>query len=107
MKFAVIPDWAMPDKPGARALFEVAALAGIENKWVRLSAAQQRQVIGSPVFGKQQLRANDDGTVDVMRSTCFGADHEQANYGINSISAAAAQGKRLIPGAFGPGVYNP
>ena len=103
LTFAVIPAWALPTAPHATALFEVAALAGIEGQWVRLDAATQRALMGFAVFGKQSIRVNADGTVTVSRSTCFGMDSEQHDYPPALINAATTARKRLSPGVFGPG----
>lgn len=99
--FAALPDWVFPAKPDALALYEAIALAGLEGQWIRLSADTQRRLIGSNVFGKQEMRLNADGTFEVIISTCFGADSEQSSYSANVINGAASAGKRLSPGYSG------
>jgi hypothetical protein len=97
-----LPAWAMPAAPSRSAIFEVFALAGLEGQWVRLDAAQQRALMGHPVFGRQAFRVMADGEIEVMRVTCFGADFEAATYEPARVQAAAAARKRLSPGTFGP-----
>ena len=101
MDMITIPDWAKPDAPHKSAIFEVVALAGIEGKWIRMSAADQRAIIGHPVFGKQSICVKEDGTVDVVRKTCFGSDSEIATYTPDRIARAVAEKKRLSPGCYG------
>jgi hypothetical protein len=99
--FASIPSWTRPARRDALALFETIALAGLENQWIRLSAADQRDVMGGVVFGKQEIRVTDAG-VEVVRSVGFGQDAESATYGVDRIRAAIASGKSLAPGLSGP-----
>ena len=101
-----VPAWAKPDAPSRYALFELFALLKLEGQWVRLSAADQRAVIGAPVFGKLAFRVNDDCTIDVIRSSCFGMDYEQATYNNTDVQAAIAQGVRFCPSTFGEGIYS-
>lgn len=105
LKFTAIPAWAKPAKADRWTLYETFALLKLEGQWVRLSAADQRAVIGYPVFGKQEFRVNADGTVDVRRVTCFGNDCEQRDYFPAWIRAAVEACKRLSPGVYGDGYY--
>lgn len=102
LKFAAIPAWAMPAKADRLALWETIELADLTDKWIRLSAADQRAMMGAAPFGKQLIRVNDDGTVSIQRKTCFGMDFEQHDYQPIMVKAAASLGKRLSPGCFGP-----
>lgn len=101
-----LPAWTLPAAPHRNAIFEAAALANIEDQWVRLSADQQRRLLGFPVFGKQAIRINSAGDIDVVRKTCFGSDSEIATYDSRTIHEAARQGKRLSPGVFSPRHFN-
>ena len=106
LAFTSIPAWTMPAAAGALSFFETIALADLEGKWVRLSAADQRAILGANVFGKQAFRVVGDGTVEISRSTAFGMDSEIASYDLYAIKSAAAQGKRLSPGASGPSYWS-
>jgi hypothetical protein len=97
-----VPAWVKPDQPIRSSLFEVACLVGVEDQWIRMSADDQRAVMGFPVFGKQAFMVREDGVVEVARSTCFGTTYELAEYSATKIFAAASQCKRLSPGTFGP-----
>jgi hypothetical protein len=97
-----IPAWAKPKKADRYTAFEAAALLGFQDQWVRMSAADQRALLGFAVFGKRAFRINDNGTIDVIRSTCFGADYELATYLPGRVIDAASMGKELSPGTFGP-----
>lgn len=99
------PAWSRPAGADRFTLFEFAALMGLEGQWVRMSADDQRNLIGHPVFGRQAFRVNDNGTVDVIRSTCFGSDSEIGTYECSYIEGAAKSGLRLSPGCFGSGFY--
>jgi hypothetical protein len=101
--FTTIPEWAMPQAPGRLSFFETIALAGLEGVEIRLSAATQRALLGFPVFGKQSIKVNADGTVTVARVTCFGTDYEISEYAAQHIERAANAKLRLSPGTFGPG----
>ena len=103
MTFTELPQWTLTAKAGVLSFFEAIALAGLEGKWIRLSAATQKTLIGSNVFGKQEFRVNADGTVEVSRSTAFGMDSEIASYGLHEIKTAAARRLRLSPGMQGAG----
>jgi hypothetical protein len=103
MQFTNIPDWAIPKKADRYTFYETMALLGLENQWVRLSAAMQRALLGTNVFGKQQFMVDDLGVVTVSRSSCFGMDCEIAQYDAIRVRAAVEQNKKLSPGVFGPG----
>ena len=75
--FATLPAWTLP-APADRGLYALGAalaLAELENRWVKLSAATQRAVIGSNKFGKQSIGIFD-GSLMVSRSVCFGTDRD-------------------------------
>ena len=97
-----VPAWAKPAKADRYTLFEAAALLGFQDQWIRMAAADQRTLLGFATFGKQAFKVNDDGTVTVRRSTCFGADYEQAEYLPGHVTSAAAKRLQLSPGTFGP-----
>ena len=98
-----IPDYAYPITPGKLAFFETIALLGLEEKPIRLSAADQRRVLGFPVFGKQEIVVSKLGSVKMCRLTGFGQDCESCEYSASVIEKAAAAGKKLLPGVSGPG----
>jgi hypothetical protein len=97
-----IPSWAKPAKADRYTLHEAAALLGFEGQWVRMTAADQRSLLGFAVFGKRAFKINDDGTIIIKRSTCFGMDTEKQEYTPSQVTSAAAQHKQLSPGTFGP-----
>lgn len=96
-----IPQWAKPAKADRYTLFEAAALLGFQGQFVRMTAADQRALMGFAVFGKQAFKVNDDGTITIIRSTCFGNDTERADYYPGKVYTAATQSKKLSPGTFG------
>ena len=102
MTTITIPAWAKPTKADRYTLYEAAALLGFQDQWVRMTAADQRTLLGFAVFGKRAFKVNDSGTVTVIRSTCFGADAEQHEYTPGQVTSAATQNKQLSPGTFGP-----
>lgn len=100
-EFTDIPAHFLPAKPGKLSFFETMALAGLEGKWIRLSAEMQRATLGRNVFGMQAIRVNNDGTVTVRRKTCFGTDYEQDTYEAAKIEQALLAGLKLSPGTYG------
>lgn len=45
----------------------ILAVAGLDDrKWHRLSAAEQREILTFPVFGKKEFRVNPDNQGEVM-----------------------------------------
>lgn len=102
MQFTNIPTWAIPQKADRWTFFETMALLGLENQWIRLSAANQRALLGAAVFGKQEIMVDEFGTVSVRRVTCFGMDSERAEYSPIKVRETVAQNKKLSPGVFGP-----
>jgi hypothetical protein len=105
LTFAAIPAWTLPAQGDALAIFETIALAGLEGQWIRLSAADQRRVLGANVFGRQEIRVDAQG-VQVCRSVGFGQDSETATYGLAQLRGAVATGTRLAPGLSGPSYYS-
>lgn len=76
-RYVSLPDWTMPHA-GDRNLYSLAAalaLAGLENRWIKLTAATQRALIGDARFGKQSVGLFD-GQLLVSRSVCYGTDRD-------------------------------
>lgn len=75
-KYVELPTWTYA---GARqdvaTLGCALALAGLENRWVKLTAAQQRAIMGRVEFGKQSVGIFD-GQMMVTRQVCFGLDSD-------------------------------
>lgn len=103
ISFEAIPEYAYPSVPGKLAFFETVALLGLEEKPIRLSAADQRRVLGFPVFGKREIVVSRAGSVKMSRSTGFGQDYESCEYSASFIERAVVAGKKLSPGVSGPG----
>ena len=101
LEFTQIPAWVKPTQANPLALWEVAALLNLEGQWLRLSADDQRALIGFATFGKQSIKIEADGTVLVQRKTCFGSDCETGRYSPAEVRAAASARLRLSPGVFG------
>lgn len=103
LNFYIIPNWAIPNKADTLALYETFALLDIEDQWVRLSADDQRALLGFAPFGKQEIMVCETGDIKIRRSSCFGMDSETCEYRPALIKAAVAAKKKLSPGTFGPG----
>lgn len=100
-----LPAWVIPATPDRLALHEAAALLGIEGKWIRMSAPDQRALMGHPVFGKQEFRVLESGDVEVTRSTGFGTDSETCTYTPSRVAGALVARKRLSPGMQGQSYF--
>jgi len=90
IKFQEIAAWAIAEEKDARALFECVALLGLEGKWIRLSAAQQRAIMGANVFGKKEFCIGEDGELRVAHSVAFGQDKEIIYYTLADVQRAIA-----------------
>jgi hypothetical protein len=71
-----LPAWTYEgaDK-GLYTLAAALTLAGLENRWVKLSAAQQRAILGEVRFGKHSVGIFD-GVIKGSYSCAFGTDRE-------------------------------
>lgn len=99
MKFTPIPDWTYTDKtPGALTFFESIALAGLEEKTIRISAKDQRALLGFVVFGKRAIFVRNTGVVESYIKVCFGTDYEYSEYTPQMIKDAILNKKQLCPG---------
>ena len=97
-----LPAHLLPEKGepvGGDTLLCVLALAGLEGKWVHLSADSQRRTVGYPVFGKNKIRSRFDKTrgyvVDVAHQIAFGLDFESGTFTLAEVTAAAKAKKKL------------
>ena len=74
--FTQIPAWTFENT--SKDWYSLAAalvLAGLENKWVKLSADTQRAILGGNRIGKQSVGIFD-GELKVTRKVCFGTDSD-------------------------------
>lgn len=73
--------------------YDVAALiaiAGLDtNEYMKLSAAQQRELFGYNAFGKVNVRFNPDGQgcIELYRSCCYGTDIAWTTYTYEELAA--------------------
>lgn len=105
-KIADIPAWTYEGKePSIYTFFESIALAGLEEKRIRLSAACQRLLLGSAVFGRRAIVVNLNGTIECTTSAAFGLDYNEAVWRANTVRLAAQAHKQLHPGACGEKYY--
>ncbi len=75
--YVTLPDWVLPEANN-RNLYSLAAaltLAGLEGRWIKLTADTQRALIGDARFGRQSIGLFD-GELMVARSVCFGTDRD-------------------------------
>lgn len=75
---------------------EIAGIAGL-NKGVKLTAAQQKEIFGAYLFGKQNLYIDLDGQGEVTAtaSCCFGTDCNQMTWTLDEVANAVNAGKKL------------
>lgn len=72
--FAELPAWTYEGAtPSWYTLATAICLAGLEGKWIKLSAATQRAVLGANWIGKQSVGLFD-GELQISRKVCFGTD---------------------------------
>lgn len=77
-------EWALPDAPDVLAIFEFAALVGIEGKWVKLRADVQKKLFGFAVFGKRDVKI-ENGEVQVSIPCGFGFDADTIIYDVTRL----------------------
>ena len=107
MNFTTLPDFVFPDVAGEFGALETAIeLAGLTGCWLRLSAADQRRLMGFAPFGKKEVKVGDDGVVTVGYKIAFGQDWSEAQYSSATIRAACAASKLLCPDSTGPRYYS-
>lgn len=71
-----LPSWAISETGDFASFVSALALAGMENRWVRISAKQQRQFFGFAPFGKRAV-LSDGNTIRVLKIVSFGADIDE------------------------------
>lgn len=91
-----VPSWIESNgKADFISFFEVMALLDIENRWVRMSAADQRKLFGVCLFGKKQFKVSSSGVVTVGWSCCFGHDFEEVVVDRESLKTAIENKTKL------------
>jgi len=65
--------------PDATGFFEAVAIEGLEGKFIRVSAADQRRYFGRPVFGRRAVRVSKEGKITVKKTQAFGKDFDEWN----------------------------
>lgn len=76
MERVTIPDWAIDrERQDLGSLIAAVVLAGFEGRWIRLSAVQQRAIMGKAYFGRRHFRATAS-EVTVSRKVCYGMDFD-------------------------------
>jgi hypothetical protein len=80
---AKFEDWMIAAEPSVYTFASAVKLAGLEDRFLRISAADQRRLLGASVFGKKTVRVNSDPSkhwakapVEVSWTTSFGHDYE-------------------------------
>jgi hypothetical protein len=94
-EYVEIPTWAVDSEhKGASAFAAALALTNNEGKWIRLSAATQRKLLGYAVFGKQHFLVEHD-RVNVSRKSAYGTDCHSTEYHLSEIMQFAHRKKTL------------
>lgn len=107
IKVVDIPAWTYAGKlPSIFTFFESIALAGLEDKDIRLTAADQKKLLGHPVFGRRVITVHRDATVESVIDTGFGRDSDTASWPASTVGDAAAARKQLRPGTTGPDYFS-
>jgi hypothetical protein len=74
-----------------------AEIAEVTGRWLKLSKAQQENIFGAYLFGKQSLwiDLNGQGEVTASASCCFGTDSNVARWSLDEVAKAAQAGTKL------------
>lgn len=94
------PDWTIPATPDVSAFFSAIALAGFEGVWFRMTAADQRALLGCKPFGNCAIKS-DGSTLEIFRTVCFGTDYEVTMHTGASLAALIASKLTARPGIYG------
>jgi len=89
--YVVIPQWCIGQQRDFADLITAISLAGFEGQWIRLSHAQQRELIGKAIFGKRAIKTSA-ADIQVYRSCCYGLDFDIAIYNNSSFNEAFNRG---------------
>lgn len=102
IKFDEIPQWTYQgNTPSTHTFFAAITLASLEGELIRLSAQDQRALLGFSVFGKQTIRVLPDSTIRVSRKVSYGGDVEVCTVDLDQLMRAVAGQKVISPGCFG------
>lgn len=71
---AEVPAWAAGNGDFASVLTAF-ALAGLEGRWVRLSAETQRRLFGAVLLGRKAVKS-DGSKISVFKTQAFGQDFD-------------------------------
>jgi hypothetical protein len=63
--------------------------------WARMSADQQRQILGGAVFGRREARHRPGRGFEVRRVVGFGGDHDVQAWSYAEIAALLNQGETV------------
>lgn len=74
-EYVTIPAWAIGEIKDLGNLITAVALAGLEGQWIRLSADQQRAIMGKAYLGKRHFKTTASN-VTVSRKVCYGMDFD-------------------------------
>lgn len=69
---------ATPDPRGFTE--SVLGFCGLADKWIRISAADQRRYFGRVPFGKCALKISDAGVIRLMKTKAFGRDWDYIDF---------------------------
>ena len=89
-----VPVWVIGNENDGPAVASALALAELEGRWIRLSAATQRKLLGFPVFGKRAIYS-DGGNVRTMHSAAFGTDANVDIWTWADVTRAAREKRQL------------
>ena len=92
---ASIPSWAIDESPSIFNLFSAICLAGLEGKRIKLTANDQRKLIGFPIFGRR-LVTFTGSAVEMFQTKDFGKDFESSTWTPGEIDEAAKNNKQLF-----------
>ena len=74
-EYVTLPEWTYPES-GDRSIYAFATALAVtdnENRWLKLTADQQRIFAGRVLWGRQSVGLFD-GQLLVSRTVCFGTD---------------------------------
>lgn len=104
---SLVPEWTYAGLDQSIYTFVSAiALAGLEDKDIRLSPSLQKRMMGFAVFGKQKFCIRKDGTYHVSNKCSFGGDFNDMAGPCGEIGLALSNRQVLRPGWFGKGIFD-
>jgi len=91
-----IPEWTYDGiKPSVHTFFAAITLANLDDVCIRISAEDQRSLLGYPVFGKKEIKISG-GLVRCYHMKSFGQDCDVTEHSSNNIMEYVNNKRKIL-----------